>query len=148
MNVFKALYCNQYYELEPKGKADTAKKMGTILNAVAIMLILLSIFFLLVVIIPDFDRALNKMFKSAFGRRSGRAVGKFIGLIIVALAFPIVRYTLGTERSYNKTINEFKSKSAQEQEAISKRGLKFFINVAIFLGVSFLAVVVKLVFFD
>ncbi|WP_406684624.1 DUF3784 domain-containing protein [Seonamhaeicola sp. MEBiC1930] len=148
MNVFKALYCNQYYELEPQGKADTAKKMGTVLNAVAIMLILLSIFFLLLTFVPDFERELNKMFKSAFGRRSGRAVGKFVGLAIVALAFPVIRYTLGTEKSYQNIIAEFKSKSAEEQAQISKKGLQFFIRVIVLIAISFLMVIGKLILFD
>ncbi|WP_412983970.1 hypothetical protein [Pontimicrobium sp. IMCC45349] len=147
MNVFKALYCNQYYELKPQGKEDTAQKMGTILSTIALVLFLLSAFFLLMTFMPDFEKELYRFFKSAFGRRTGKAIGKFAGILCLLIGYPIIKFTVGTNKSYNTTITEFNNKSIEEQKQISKKGLKFFVSsVAIIIIVVIIMAIYHTVF--
>ena len=142
MNPFKALYCNQYYELEPKGKGNTAKKMGTILSTIALVLFLFSLFFLLITFFPDIEKDMDKFFRNAFGRRTGRAIGKFIALALFVIAYPLIRVTLGTEKSYQKTITRFNSKTQLEKEQISKKGLVFFVSSIITVVITIIVVMV------
>jgi hypothetical protein len=148
MNVIKALYCNQYYELKPKGKAHTAQKMGTILSTIALVLFLMSAFFLLITFFPDFEKSLSKLFRNAFGRRSGRVIGKFAGLLSFLVAFPVVKLCFGRDAIYKHTIREFNAKLALDQKQISTKGFRFFVSAVITIIVSVLVIAVKLNFID
>jgi hypothetical protein len=145
MNVFKALYCNQYYELKPKGKGDAAKLNGSRLLAVCLAIDLILLVVILMVLSGDFADAFGDLIKDIFGRRTGRTVGKVLALIPFLIFLPLIQYTLGTDASYNKTISEFESLSPEEQKRVSKKGLVFsiisFANlfVAVALGLIFLA---------
>ncbi len=148
MNVFKALYCNQYYELEPKGKADMAKKIGTILLTIALVILLLALFFLLIAFFPDVERDLDKCFKRTFGNSNGKFIGRFVGLLLFAGVYPLIRYTIGKESNYQNIITEFNTKSKTEKANISRKGLWFFISAIVFLVISLIAVMVKINFMD
>ncbi|HOP22620.1 MAG TPA: hypothetical protein PK055_00610 [Gammaproteobacteria bacterium] len=128
MNLFKAIYCNQYFELKPKGKENSAKKNGTVLSAIALLLYFFSVFFILLLLFPDLGREIEGVFKDVFGRRTGRLAAKISVGVIMVLCFIIVKFTLDKDSVYNKTITEFESMSGEQQAKISKQGLIFFIS--------------------
>ncbi len=137
MNVFKAVYCNQYYELKPKGKEDSARSNGTRLLIVSTALNIILIVVLAMVISEDFLDAFTDLIEDIFGRRRGRSIGRLVAIVPFIIVLPIVRYTLGTESSYNSTISEFESLSDQDQLVVSKKGLRYFIGSLIGFGVAF-----------
>lgn len=143
MNIFKALYCNQYYELKPKGKGAAARTNGTRLLAVGIALNIITIVIFMMIFSEDFTDAFGDMITDVFGRRSGRSIGRVVALIPFLIALPLVRYTLGTESNYNALIAEFESLSPEEQKQVSQKGLYYFI---ISMGAIILAVILTFVF--
>lgn len=143
MNVFKALYCNQYYELKPKGKEAAARTNGTRLLAVGIALNIITVVVYIMIFSEDFTDAFGDLITDTFGRRSGRSVGKFVALIPFLISLPLIRYTLGKESSYDALIAEFESLSAEEQKQVSNKGLYYFF---VSMGVFMLAVVLIFIF--
>jgi len=148
MNLFKTIYCNQYFELEPKGKAHEAQKMGTILSTIVLVLFMLSLFFISITFFPDFEKEMDRFFKKLFGRTSGRFIGKLVGLLLFVASYPIIRFTVGAASSYKKTIARFNLKSQKEKEQISKKGLWFFMSAVITVLIILFMVAIKLNFFD
>ena len=136
MNLFKAIYCNQYFELKPKGKENSAKKNGTVLSAIALLLYFFSVFFILLLLFPDLGREIEGVFKDVFGRRAGRMAAKISVAVIMVLCFLIVKFTLDKDSVYNKTITEFESMSCEQQANISKQGLIFFVTSIVLIIVS------------
>lgn len=140
MNFFKAIYCNQYFELKEKGKENAAQKNGTTLASIALMLFFISFAFILMVVFPDFDHAFERFFRDIFGRKAGRIAAKIVVVILFASSFLIIKLTLGKNSSYTETIKKFETLTPQQQQSISKTGLIFFIS-------SIVLVIISLVLF-
>lgn len=138
MNLLQALYCNQYHELKPKGKADLAIKNGTALTTIALVLNLLTIVFLLVLLVPDFADFMEDLMKDIFGRRRGRTIGMLIAGIPFLLLYPAIRFTMGRNASFERLVARFEDLPEARQEAISRRGkLYFFVSLgAIFVPIA------------
>lgn len=143
MNVFQALYCNQYYELKPKGKEAAARVNSNRLLGISLSINLILLVVLLMLASPDFTDAFGDLVRDVFGRRQGRTVGKIIALVPFVIFLPLVQFTIGTQSNYDKLIVKFEALSDVEQKAISNKGLYYFI--ASMLGV-FVAVALALIF--
>ena len=143
MNVFKALYCNQYFELAPKGKADQAKFYGTRLLTVAVVINVITLAVLLMIASADFLDWWDDLLKDIFGRRRARQVGMIVALIPFLVVYPIVRFTLGREESYEATIQKFEEQSGADRKRISKKGLIYFL---ISIGAGLASFVLALLF--
>ena len=125
MNVFKALYANQYYELKPKGKASAARSNGSRLLGICLAIDFLLLAVIVMAISPDLADAFEDLIKDIFGRRQSRTVGKVVVLIPFLIFLPLVHFTLGTRSGYDRIIKEFESLSADQQKQPSKKGLVF-----------------------
>lgn len=145
MNVFKALYANQYYELKPKGKEAAARSNGTRILGLCLSIDFILLAVVVMVISPDLADAFSDLIKDLFGRRQGRQVAKVVVLIPFLIFLPLVRYTLGTATSYEGIITEFDSITEAEQKRISKKGLIF--AIVSFANI-FIAAAMALIFFD
>lgn len=143
MNLLKTIYCNQYFELKQKGKEASARKNGTILTTLALVLVLFAIYILWITFFPDAERTMNRFVRKTIGRTSGRMLGKILALVLMTVSYLLIRYTLGTVKSYQKTITVFSKLSADEQERISKKGLKIFLMSIAFLGITLVSVLIK-----
>lgn len=144
MNVLKALYANQYYELKPKGKEGAARSNGTRILGICLAIDFLLLAVIVMVISPDLADAFSDLIKDIFGRRQGRTVGKVVVLIPFLIFLPLVHYTLGSPSGYERTINEFESLPAEQQKQISKKGLVFAI---VSFANMFVATALALIFF-
>ena len=127
MNVLKALYCNQYYELKPKGKEVSARTNGTRLLTISVSLNIILVVLVIMVLSDGFADAFSDTIKDVFGRRRARSVGKIVALIPFLLSYPFIRYTLGREETYDKLIQSFGQLSPEKQKETSKKGLYYFI---------------------
>ncbi|MCB0661936.1 MAG: hypothetical protein KDC24_04305 [Saprospiraceae bacterium] len=134
----KAIYCNQYYELKPKGKAHSAKENGTALSAVAVMLLVFATFLITISFFPDVEKASRDLIQDVFGIKTGKSAGKILGLFLVFISWPFVRYTVGTEHSYQETISAFEALGPEEQQKVSKYGLWSFVATIGIFALAFL----------
>lgn len=128
MNFIQKLYCSQYYELKKKGKEASAKQNGTVLVTLALLLNFMAFMFLLALASPDFRDAFEDMIEGIFGRNAGRSVGKILGLIPFAIIYGIIHITYGRDSNYNNTVAEFDTYSEDQQKALSKSSMVYFIG--------------------
>ena len=143
MNPLKTIYCNQYFELKQQGKEANARKNGTILTTFALVLTLFAIYILWITFFPDAERTMNRFIRKTVGRTSGRMFGKIGAGILMIISYVLVRYTIGTAKSYQNTINYFDKLSSWEQEKISKKGFKLFIFSIVLIAVSLASLLIK-----
>ena len=143
MNVFQALYCNQYFELKPKGKEAAARINSNRLLGISLSVNLILLVLVIMVFSADFTDAFSHLVRNIFGRRQGRTVGKIIALIPFLIFLPLVQYTIGTQSNYDQLIARFESFSPEQQKSISNQGLYYFIASMVGL---FVAVALALVF--
>jgi len=143
MNVFQALYCNQYYELKPKGKEAAARINSNRLLGISLSINLILLVVIIMVFSADLTDAFSDLVRDIFGSRQGRTIGKIIALIPFLIFLPLVQYTIGTQTNYNKLIARFESFSPYEQKAVSTKGLYYFIASMVGL---FIAVALALIF--
>ena len=144
MNALKALYCNQYYELKPKGKEASARDNGTRLLTVSVALNIIFLVVLMMVFSEGFVDAFEDILKDIFGRRRSRSLGKFVALIPFLISYPLIRYTLGRQESYDSLIEYFDQLSPDAQKRISKKGLNYFIASMIGFAVAFALIMIFL----
>lgn len=145
MNIFKALYCNQYYELKPQGKEASARSNGTRLLTVSMALNIITLVVVIMVFSEDFTEAFGDVIKDVFGRRTGRSVGKIVALVPFLISLPLIRYTLGRESSYNALIKYFEGLSPEAQKRISKKGLQYFVMSMVAMALSVVLIFIFLV---
>lgn len=143
MNPFKAIYCSQYKELKAQGKEETAQKNGTIICSLTLVLFMLGTFLLLIAFLPGFEKDMTRFFRDIFGRSGGKTIGKLSALVLFAASFPIIKFTVGRNSSYNKTIEKFDKLSELDQKSVTKKGLIFFLSSIGVMVLSVIAVMIK-----
>jgi len=143
MNLLASIYCNQYFELKKKGKEASARYNGTILTTFALVLILFAIYIFMVTFFPDVEKEMNRFVRKTVGRTSGRMFGKILALVLMVIAYLSIRFTLGTEKRYQKIVQTFEKLPVSNQKQISKKGLQTFIAAIIFIGIALLALLIK-----
>lgn len=126
MTLLQSLYCNQYLELKQQGKESSAHKNGNVIATVTLFCNVITVLLLLSVLSDVFADYMGDSIRSVFGGSSGRMIGRLIAIIGLVLIFPIVNYTVGKKENYDKTIAAFEALPAEEQKAVSKRGLVYF----------------------
>ncbi|WP_420385368.1 hypothetical protein [Roseivirga sp.] len=145
MNILQALYCNQYYELKPKGKEAAARVNGNRLLGIALAFNFILLVILTMLASPDFTDAFSDMVRDIFGRRQSRTVGKLIALIPFLIFLPLVQFTIGRQSTYDRLIARFELMPESNKKQISRKGLVYFITsmlgfvAAVVLSLIFLA---------
>lgn len=137
MNVCEALICNQYAELKLKGKGPSAKTNGVMLIAVSWMLYFISVFFLLYLLGFDAFKAIST------NGLSGRSTGKLVAAVLLAGFYGLVYLLYGRQQKFDAITQRFDSLSSEEQKAISKKGLYYFIASFGIFAVVFVAFLIK-----
>ena len=127
MNLLKSVYCNQYYELKPKGKGHAARANGTGLVTIGLIVNFFTVLLLAITISPDLGKYLQGVFIDMVGRQSGKGMGQTLAFLVVMFIYPWVKFTMGTQQNYQQTIDAFEKLSAEEQLQVSKKGLQYFI---------------------
>lgn len=115
---------------------------GNIVAAITIFLYVTSIFLLLMAIIPDFADSMEDFVEDIFGRKSGKAVGQLVALLGIALVFPLLKFTIGSEKNFKKTISRYEQLEGEEKTMAAFKGLMFFIGSVALIFVAILVNVV------
>ena len=138
MNLFDCVTCNQYYELVKTGRdARKARFNGNLLNAVCILLLLLTVFTFFL------NGAVEKRFfeklASDFGERSGKGLGELMAIPLLAVIYFIIKTTIGSESRFERITAEFDSLGETDKKVIFKRGSIFVFSCLGLFLVSFFA---------
>ena len=138
MNILKQVYCNQYYELKPKGKGEAALVNGTLLVSVVLVLYAFAISFILISIFPNLQDIVGDFLQDLFGRGWGKTIGRIIGGVFIISAYFCVKLTLGKKDHFDKIIAEFETLDQDQQKRVSQNGLIFFASSIGFFALSFI----------
>lgn len=132
MTFLEALYGSQYYEISQRGK-DGAKGRfnGNIFLAVFVMLIILTIIALATTFSQEVDDKLTGKLTDMFGYGNGKAVGRLLAIPVIAILYFIISKTVGSERNYNRLIDNFNQLPEEEKKKANKKVLIPFFVVLI-----------------
>ncbi len=124
MNTLTSLYCNQYYQLKKNGEdTSSARLRGTVMVSVCLIFNLLTILLLLFFA--------KKGSLDGLGSEVMDLIEDLPNKLVVAIPFAVilllVRFTLGTEKFYNKTIAKFEALPPKKQKSVSRMGDIYFI---------------------
>lgn len=129
MNYFESFYASLYYSRKKNNMpAAETPLTANILMAVALFVFVASIIALLALTFPDLGDWITDLLKDTFGRSAGRTIGRLLAIVGIALFYPIVRFTVGTDAKYHAIINACDEMSEEEFKQVSNKG-------AIFMGV-------------
>lgn len=134
MNLFQAIYCNQYEELLRTGRdAGKAHKNGIVIITVAIVINFFTVALILVLMGKgsSFSPFVHRV---AEGAGSGRAAGRLIAAVMLLLVGAGVWGTFGKRSYYQRTIEAFSSMGEGDQKRVAKRGAAYFLgSIGIFI---------------
>jgi hypothetical protein len=135
MRFLETIYFSQYYELKKSGKDPMKGRLnGTLLSATIIILNLVSIVLLLFKLAPHSSLAMfiSNIFSGYSG--SGKALGKLIALVLLAVVGGVLWATIGSEASYKRIAEKYQTFTEEEQKSTVKQSLLiFFFSFAVFL---------------
>ena len=127
MTFFQYLLCNQYHDINKRGGNASKSHINTlILSTVLITLLIVTAFIFYDKVYPGF------LYKN-FGNWGidGKAIGKLLGAVIGVIIFILLKLTIGKQRWYDETINQFKGMYDAEQDRVSRKGLRYFLIAAV-----------------
>ncbi len=134
MNPIKIIYSCRYFDLKKQGKEFTARKSGTLIVSLLLFLLALSAFLLMILYYPNFETTITEFANKTFGERTGKGISKLVLVLFFGIIFYAIKYTVGNQNSYNKTIEEFSLFTEYEQKKIKKIGnIYFLIPIIIFI---------------
>lgn len=127
MNPIKIIYSCHYFDLKKQGKEFTARKSGTLIVSLLLFLLALSTFLLMIVYHPNFESTISNFFYKFFGLKTGKGISKLVLVLVFGIIFYGIKYTVGSQNTYNKTIEEFSLLSEYEQKKIKRIGNIYFL---------------------
>lgn len=128
MNLFQAIYCNQYEELLRTGR-DThkARKNGIVIITVAVVINLFTLLYTAMLLGRGgpFAPWLHQL-TGALG--SGRRAGQVVALILIGVVGVLVYFTFGRAAYYHKTIAQFHTLPPARQKRIARLGAAYLLG--------------------
>lgn len=124
MTIFQSLYCYSYQhslDNNTNTSLDNLRKTGTIMASVVLLMWLLSLTFLTLPF--GLGESIIDVLQSIFGYRSGKTIGQFGGLGLFLLIYPLVHFTVGSQKSFQKTMNQYNNLPQQEQTNVVSKGV-------------------------
>lgn len=123
MNLFESIYCLMYHDRLKEGyKPSGSPLTSNIVLSLCFVMIIVTLLLLMAFFVPD---ALEDLFG---GGRSGRTIGRLMAIGLLIVIFPIIYYTIGTDKNYDSIINRFTNLSQVEQQEVVTKGRRFFIG--------------------
>ncbi len=143
MNYIQSLYCFLIQgRLKENQSVSDSPVTGNIVLSVSIILILTGVLFVLMAIVPDFRDYMEDIFDG----RSGRTIGRLLVIGLLVLIYPIIHFTVGSQKNYMGIKKEFFDSPEEQREVYASKGKKlFFGSLIIFfigMGLTFLSTLI------
>ena len=128
MNLLKSVFVYLHEARLKEGYATgSSPTTGNIVLACSLTMLIVSGVLSAALIFPDVADWFDDMFKDIFGRSSGKTIGRLIGIALILLIYPILKFTVGTEESFNNAINQYEAMSDEDKDKTAKKGKWFFL---------------------
>lgn len=137
--IFAFLHHGRQKENKPLAKIP---RTANVVLTVCFVMLIMSVFFTLILISPSLGNGIEDFLEDVFGRTSGRAIGKILAILIMALVYPVIKYTIGTQENFNRLKNIYLGLLPEEQALAAKKGARFFYLCLASLAVPFVLSVV------
>lgn len=125
MNIFQAIYCNQYAELKRNGRDVSKARKNGILLITAMLVLDLFLLMMLINIFAD-DSSIGITIKKLFSQLpTGRQSGRLIGIVLFVIVVSMVYVTVGRKEYFNKSILRFEALDEPMQKDIEKKATIF-----------------------
>lgn len=144
MSPLKLIYWSLYNDFKKRGDEKKARANGTLISTILIFLLLFAGFLLCIIYYPDFEQKSTKFLISIFDDKSAiKGISKLFLFAFFGIIYILVKYTIGTEASYNKIIKEFYLLSPEQQKGIKKRANPYFLTPIILFVVTMILLMNK-----
>lgn len=139
MNYLEAFYASLYdSRLKANQPAGPSPLSANIVLSLCLIVFIGSAVGTLALLFPGFGDGVEDLLRDIFGRQYGRTAGRLLVMIGLLVFFPLIRFTVGTPRNYQRIQAEFRVLPEAEQKIVSRRG-------AWFTGITLGAFVIPLV---
>jgi len=144
MSPLKLIYSNLYNDFKKRGNEEKARINGTIISTILIFLLLFAGFLLLIIYYPDFEQKSTNFLVRLFDDKLViKGISKMFLIASFGIIYILVKYTIGTEASYNKIIEEFYLLPPEQQKGIKKRATPYFMTPIILFVVTMILLMNK-----
>lgn len=135
MTYLEALYGSQFYEISQRGgDGKKGRTNGNMFLAVFIILVVVDILMLGILSDAVFKNEFTAVIHRWFGEMTGKSIGKLLGLVLFGIIYFIIIKTIGTEKNYNRIIDNFMQYPDEIKKKANKKILiPFFILLVILL---------------
>ena len=143
MNPFSAMYCYMYRGSQKSGGSYNPQGSANLVLSVVCTLLVMAVMFLLMVISDDFGDAVEKFVRRNLGMKSGRSIGVMLGSALILIFYPMISYTVGTNRSYAKIIDRYVEMDETMQNKVTGNAAKLLYGS---IGLFFLSFILAAIF--
>ncbi len=127
MTYPEAIYAFLHHGRQKENRRLNEKPTSpNIVLTVCFVMLTMAVFFTLVLIFPSIGNGIEGFLKDLFGRSLGRAIGKLLAFSLIAIIYPIVKYTIGTQENYLRLKEIYLNLPPEEQTLAAKKGARFF----------------------
>jgi hypothetical protein len=127
MFFFQYLFYNQYAEISRRGGNSRQAQFNTIILSTALITMLIIVCFIVYgKFYPGFREKNLSM-----GGIGGKAVGRLMAAVIGVIMFFILKFFIGSKEWYNRMVDQFEMLGREEQDCVSKKGLRYFFIAAL-----------------
>ncbi|MFK8008778.1 MAG: hypothetical protein AB8H03_20630 [Saprospiraceae bacterium] len=126
MDLFESFYATLYHSRKREDlPVSDSPFTGNLVLAISLFMLTASILGILILTFPSLGDAFSDWLKDTFGRNGGRTISRILVVFGIALFYPLVRCTVGTDFNYRKIIRDCDSMSEEEFKKASKKGAIF-----------------------
>ncbi|MFT5619002.1 MAG: hypothetical protein ACI85I_002239 [Arenicella sp.] len=111
--------------LELNSPEATPRAIGTILASVMIVMWLFSLAFLTFPF--GLGEGIIDGLQSVFGYSTGKTIGRVSATVLFIIIYPLVKYTIGSQKSYNTIIESYLKTPQENRGEIAGKGLSYLI---------------------
>ncbi len=144
MNPLKLIYSSLYYDSIKRNTIEKARANGTLICTILIFLLVFSGFLLLIVYYPNFEQKATSFLVSIFDDKTlVKGISRLFLVAFFGIIYFLIKYTIGTESSYNKIIEEFLLLRPEQQKGIKKRANVYFLTTVLLFIITMILVMNK-----
>lgn len=134
MSRLESIYCYLQHERIKQGQPISYSNVtGNIIVSLCIAMIIFGGIFLISTISPTVADMGEDLMKDIFGRTAGKKIGQLLLIMMLAIIYPIISKTIGTQENFEHITAEFLKTPKDEQKIVAKKGSRFFIFSVIFM---------------
>lgn len=134
MDIFSSVYCFIYQITLKTDSNFNPQHIGHFVLSFIFTLISFSILLISMSLSVRIEDWLNDFIEFLTGFPSGKSIGFLLGLILISVSYPIIKYTIGYDQRYVEVIRIFLESPEAVKKRIAFRGaLVLYVSIGLFM---------------